>query len=79
MRTEADKLLFILVYQKTYPLQTMHGLQFGLSQPQTNYWIHRLLPILRESLAELGMVPERDPQAVAESPLVNAKCTGFAD
>ena len=37
MRTDADKLLFILVYQKTYPLQTMHGLQFGLSQPQTNY------------------------------------------
>jgi hypothetical protein len=71
MRTDADKLLFILVYQKTYPLQTMHGLQFGLSQPQTNYWIHRLLPLLRESLAELGMVPERDPQAVAENPLVN--------
>lgn len=71
LRTDADKLLFILVYQKTYPLQTMHGLQFGLSQPQTNYWIHRLLPILRESLAELGMTPERDPQVVAESRLVN--------
>lgn len=71
LRTEEDKLLFILVYQKTYPLQTMHGLQFGLSQPQTNYWVHRLLPILRESLAELGMTPERDPQAVAESLLVN--------
>ena len=28
-----DKLLFILVYQKTNPLQTMHGLQFDLSQP----------------------------------------------
>ena len=28
-----DKLFFILVYQKTTPLQTMHGLQFGLSQP----------------------------------------------
>src|SRR4029450_10387933 len=39
----ADKLLFILVYQKTNPLQTMHGLQFQISQPQTNSWIHRLL------------------------------------
>ena len=38
LRTDEDKLLFILVYQKTYPLQTMHGLQFGLSQPQTNEW-----------------------------------------
>ena len=71
LRTDEDKLLFILVYQKTYPLQTMHGLQFGLSQPQTNYWVHRLLPFLRESLAELGLTPERDPQAVAESRLVN--------
>jgi Helix-turn-helix of DDE superfamily endonuclease len=42
-----DKLLFILVYQKTNPLQTMHGLQFDLRQPQTHYWIHRLLPVLR--------------------------------
>ena len=33
LRKDEDKLLFILVYQKTYPLQTMHGLQFGLSQP----------------------------------------------
>lgn len=68
--TDEDKLLFILVYQKTYPLQTMHGLQFGLSQPQTNYWVHRLLPVLRESLAEMGVTPERDPQTVADSPLV---------
>jgi Helix-turn-helix of DDE superfamily endonuclease len=45
-----DKLLFILVYQKTNPLQTIHGLHFGLSQPQTNYWIHRLLPVLRRAL-----------------------------
>lgn len=71
LRTEADKLLFILVYQKTYMLQTMQGLQFDLSQPQANYWIHRLLPVLRASLAELGMTPERDPQAVADHPLVN--------
>lgn len=43
----SDKLLFILVYQKTCPLQTMHGLQFGMSQTQANYWIHRLLPVLQ--------------------------------
>ena len=60
-----DKLLFVLVYQKTAPLQTMHGLQFGLSQPQTNYWIHQLLPILQKSLNELGMTPERDGRKVA--------------
>lgn len=66
-----DKLLFILIYHKTYPLQTMHGLQFGLSQPQVNAWVHRLMPILQQALAQLGMTPVRDPQAVATDPLVN--------
>jgi hypothetical protein len=67
----ADKLLFILIYEKTYPLQTMHGLQFDLSQPQVNEWVHRLMPLLRRALAELGMTPVRDPQAVPTDPLVN--------
>lgn len=61
----ADRLLFILVYQKTNPLQTMHGLQFSLSQPQTNFWIHRLLPVLQETLSAIGMQPERDAALVA--------------
>lgn len=71
LTTVEDKLLFILVYQKTYPLQTMHGLQFGLSQPRVNYWMHLLLPLLQQTLAEMGMTPERDPQAVLDSSLVN--------
>ena len=70
-RTVEDKLLFILVYQKTYPLQTMHGLQFGLSQPQTHYWIHRLLPVLQRARADLNMTPEREGEYVAPSELVN--------
>ena len=64
-----DKLLFLLVYQKTHPLQTMHGLQVDLSQSQTNYWIHHLLPVLRHALATLGVAPERDASRVATSPL----------
>lgn len=63
----ADKLLFILVYQKTYPLQTMQGLHFDFSQPSANEWIHRLLPILQETLSNLGMTPEREGAALAES------------
>lgn len=69
--TVEDKLLFILVYEKTYPLQTMLGLQFNLSQQRANYWIHFLLPILQQTLAEMGMTPERDSKAVAENVLVN--------
>jgi Helix-turn-helix of DDE superfamily endonuclease/DDE superfamily endonuclease len=64
-----DKLLFILIYQKTNPLQTMHGLQFALSQPQTHYWIHHVLPVLRHAFATLGVAPERDASRVATSPL----------
>ena len=63
-----DKLLFILAYQKTAPLQTLHGLQFGLSQAQTNYWIHRLLPVLQKSLSVLGLTPEREGEKVAAVP-----------
>ncbi len=61
-----DKLLFILSYQKTGQLQVMHGLQFGLSQSQTNHWIHRLLPVLQKSLSAMGMMPERDGKKVSE-------------
>ena len=60
-----DKLLFLLVYLKTFPLQVMHGLQFGLSQGQVNHWIHRLGPVLQASLALLKLAPERDASAVA--------------
>jgi hypothetical protein len=65
----ADKLLFMLVYQKTNPLQTMHGLPCGLSQPQTPYRIHHLLPVLPRACADLGMAPERDASQVATRPL----------
>jgi hypothetical protein len=62
-----DKLLFILVYLKTYPLQVIMGELFDLSQPQVNYWIHRLLPVLREALDELGDCPERNARHFAQS------------
>jgi Helix-turn-helix of DDE superfamily endonuclease/DDE superfamily endonuclease len=55
-----DKLLFILVYTKTYPLQVVQGEMFGMSQPSANDWIQALLPVLRESLDRLGVLPERD-------------------
>lgn len=74
----ADKLLFILVYQKTNPLQVMHGLQFALSQSQTNYWIHRLLPVLQHALREMGHAPERDAQRVETSALALAGAPNLA-
>jgi hypothetical protein len=71
LRPFEDQLLFILVYQKTYPLQAPHGLQFGLSQPQAHDWIYRLLPVLKCALADLAMTPQREGEQVATSALVN--------
>jgi DDE superfamily endonuclease len=62
-----DKLLFILAYQKPNPLQVLHGLQFALSQSQTHYWIHRLLPVLQHALRAMGQAPEREAQRVETS------------
>jgi Helix-turn-helix of DDE superfamily endonuclease/DDE superfamily endonuclease len=62
-----QKLLFLLVYLKTYPLQALLGELFALSQPRVNYWIHRLLPILQDTLDALGVLPERDPSHFAQS------------
>ncbi len=69
LRTMEDKLLFMLVDEKTYPLQTLLGLQFGLSQGRANIWIHRWLALVQEALASMKLSPERDGQAVAQSAL----------
>ena len=74
----ADKLLFILVYQKTNPLQVLHGLQFALSQSQANYWIHRLLPVLQHALRAMGQAPEREAQRVATSAMALAGAPNLA-
>src|SRR5262245_54937298 len=62
-----EKLLFLLVYLKTYPLQVVMGELFDLSTPQVNYWIHRLLPLLRSARDDLGGLPERDPRHFAQA------------
>jgi hypothetical protein len=66
-----QKLLFLLVYLRTYPLQVIMGELFGLSQPAVNSWIHRLLPVLQAALDDLGVLPERDPRCLARSPLLD--------
>jgi DDE superfamily endonuclease/Helix-turn-helix of DDE superfamily endonuclease len=64
-----QKLLFILVHQKAYPLQTLLGEVFEFSQSRVNEWVQRLLPVLQRALDEFGMLPERDPAQFAQSEL----------
>ena len=65
LRTAEDKLLFALVYTKTYPLQVVQGQLFGMSQSSANEWIHFLVPVLATALDDLGVLPERDGAQVA--------------
>jgi len=60
LRTVEDKLLFVLVYTKTYPLQVVQGQLFEMSQSSANAWLHFLLPVLAAALEALGVMPERE-------------------
>src|SRR5262245_54878896 len=66
LRTAEQKLLFILVYQKAYPLQALLGEVFELSQSRVNYWVHYLLPLLQQTLEALEVMPERRPSQFAD-------------
>ncbi len=55
----ADRLLFILFYFKTYPLQEVIAHLFGLSQPQANFLIHPLAAVLGKALEAEGHQPAR--------------------
>src|SRR3989304_702621 len=67
LNTIEQKLLFVLVYQKAYPLQVVQGELFGMGQASANRWIHLLLPVLREALIMMNVMPERDGRRFARS------------
>jgi hypothetical protein len=58
--TIEDKLLFILVYLKQNPTQTLQGYLFGMSQSNTHKWIHLLHTVLNQTLARINVLPQRD-------------------
>jgi Helix-turn-helix of DDE superfamily endonuclease len=64
--TPEDRLLFILTYLKTYPLQVVQGRLFGIDQSKANQWIHVLLVVLQATLRALGDAPSRALQALAQ-------------
>jgi hypothetical protein len=58
--TIEDKLLFILVYLKQNPTQTLHGYLFGMSQSNVNKWFHLLHAVLNRALAAHEALPQRE-------------------
>lgn len=74
LKTQSDKLLFILVYFRLYPTQEVQGFLFGISQAQANEWVHRLTRLLNQSLGEEQQLPERQPWKLAQ---VLAACSSL--
>ena len=64
--TPEDRLVFILVYLKTYPLQVVQGRLFGMGQSKAHQWIHVLLVVLRATLRALGDAPTRSVTELAQ-------------
>src|ERR1039457_2441888 len=55
----ADKLLFILLYTRIYPLLIVQGLLFGIAESKACRWVGLLLPVLDASLGSAHVRPKR--------------------
>ena len=55
----ADKLLFILMYTRVYPLLIVQGMFFGLAESKACKWVGILLPVLDATLGKEGLRPKR--------------------
>jgi hypothetical protein len=58
--TIADKLLFLLYYYKTYPTFDALGTQFEMARSKANENLHKLSPILYDTLVQLDLMPWRE-------------------
>jgi len=54
-----DKLLFILVYTRIYPLLFVQGMFFGMAESKACKWVGILLPLLDAALGQSHMRPKR--------------------
>jgi Helix-turn-helix of DDE superfamily endonuclease len=64
--TPEERLLCILVYLKTYPLQVVRGRLFGMGQSKAHQWIHVRFVGLRATRRALGDAPTRSVTALAQ-------------
>jgi len=57
--TVADKLLFILLYTRIYPLLIVQGMFFGVVESKACSWVGLLLPVLDAALGQMHVRPKR--------------------
>ena len=68
--TLADKLLCVLYYYKTYPTFDGLGAQFDMVRSKAKENLHKLSPILYDTLVRLDLMPYREldtPEALREA------------
>ena len=58
--TMADTLQFVLYYYKTYPTFDVLGQQFKMARSKANENLHKLSPILYDTLVHLDLMPYRE-------------------
>ena len=58
--TMAEKLQFVLYYYKTYPTFDVLGQQFEMARSKANENLHKLSPILYDTLVQLELMPYRE-------------------
>jgi Helix-turn-helix of DDE superfamily endonuclease len=58
--TLADQLQFVLYYYKTYPPLDVLGQQCEMARSKANEHLHKLSPILYDTLVQLALMPYRE-------------------
>jgi len=66
LATVEAKLLFILFYFKVYPTFDLAGLLFDLDRSQANRWMHRLQPLVEQTLGKKLALPKRQLTSLEE-------------
>lgn len=55
-----DKLLFLLYYFKVYPTFDVLGTQFTMARSKAHENLYKLVPLLYQTLVQLGVMPHRE-------------------
>jgi len=66
LATVEAKLFFILFYFKVYPTFDLAGLLFDLDRSQANRWMHRLQPLVEQTLGKKLALPKRQLTSLEE-------------
>lgn len=66
LRTESDKLFYILLYCKCYPTFDLMSVLFGFDRSCAWDWVHTLLPVLEQALGYKQALPERKVRSMEE-------------